>query len=273
VNACLLAQSLPVIVINYADRERYLHCLTESNKGDLSALVEFMIDCFDQQIGDLADPPASPFEKLVEAVVTRASIHVDVDPIVAVLEEAGVVDADDPLTAIMKAKVVERQRTVEADYEAWKQSVLTIPAELRAVVEAFNANDVYTRVGYRMKCQIYDLLTLEKYVDIASGRNASRTWFVGLEMVGPASREKAMWFFNAASWVLRQESRASRVSLAISRFDGTRYMRLDTEPISLREIGYRQETLLFVLREKKVEEGSIRKALQGFLADIIRSYL
>lgn len=38
-NAYLLTQGLPVVVINYADRERYLHCLAESNKGDLSALV------------------------------------------------------------------------------------------------------------------------------------------------------------------------------------------------------------------------------------------
>jgi hypothetical protein len=272
-NACLLAQGLPVVVINYADRERYLHCLAESNKGDLSALIDFMIDCFDQQVTDLAVPPSSNLEIAVATVETPAVTLIESDPIAAVLEEAGVVEADDPLSAVMKTKVVEFQKTIEAEYEAWKQSVLTIPAELGAVVEAFNANGVYAKVGYRMKCQVFDLLTLEKYIDIASGKTASRTWFVGLEMLGPASKEKAMWFFNPASWILKRDGKASKVSLAVSRFDGTRYVRLDAEPINLREIGYKQGALLFVSRDRKVEEGSVRRALQSFLADVIKSYL
>ena len=49
-NAWLLAQGLPVVIVNYADRERYLHCLSESNKGDLSSMVEFFIECFEQQL-------------------------------------------------------------------------------------------------------------------------------------------------------------------------------------------------------------------------------
>src|SRR5262249_34854732 len=53
-NASLLAQGLPVIVVNYADRERYLHCLSESNKGDLSPAVEFFIECLGQQLEDFA---------------------------------------------------------------------------------------------------------------------------------------------------------------------------------------------------------------------------
>jgi len=45
-NAYLLSQGLPVLVVNYADRERYLQCLAEANGGELSALLEFMIECF-----------------------------------------------------------------------------------------------------------------------------------------------------------------------------------------------------------------------------------
>src|SRR5947208_16146324 len=48
-NSYLVSQDLPVVVVNYADRERYLHCLKESNKGDLTALVDFIVDCFEQQ--------------------------------------------------------------------------------------------------------------------------------------------------------------------------------------------------------------------------------
>lgn len=273
-NAYLLSEDLPVIVINYADRERYLHCLKESNKGDLTPLVEFMIDCFEQQLAELTAPavPTTVAEPQ-ETVAPSENAVPDVNPIVAVLEEVGVGEADDPLAAIMKSKVVEQQRNVESEYEAWKQSVLTIPAELRAVVESFNTNEVYMRAGYQMRCHVYDLLPIEKYWDISSGKSVTKTWFIGLDMVGPRSKEKVLWFFNGASWLLKQNAQASRVSLAISRFDGTRFARLNTEPIGLREIGYRQGALLFVSREKRVEDGSVRKVLQGFLADIIKSYL
>lgn len=272
-NAYLLSQGLPVLVINYADRERYLHCLAESNKGDLSPLLEFMIDCFEQQLEDLVAPSSPLVENVTVDVTEPATQVVEVDPIVSVLENIGVGEADDPLTAIMKTKVVERQKTIEAEYDAWKQSVLTIPAELRALVESFNANEVYGRAGYHMRCETFDLLTLDKYVDIARFKSVSKTWFVGLELVGPSSREKVMWFFTGASWILKQDTKVSRVSLAVSRFDGTRYLRLTSEPISLREIGYRQGALLFVSRDRKIEDGSARKALQTFLADIIKSYL
>ena len=272
-NACLLTRGLPVVVINYADKERYLHCLSESNKGDLSALIEFMVDCFDQQLATLLAPPSPPLEEAPEVVTIPARALVEIDPIGAVLEEAGVVEPDDPLTAIMKTKVVERQRTIEAEYDAWRQSVLTIPAELRAVVESFNGTEAYIRVGYRIRCQVFDLLTLEQYVNIANGRPVSRTWFVGLELFGPTAREKAMLFFNSASPSLRHDVKASRVSLALSRFDGASYVRLNAEPISLREIGYREGSLLFVNRDKGIEDGSVRKLMQNLLADIIKSYL
>jgi Fic family protein/molecular chaperone DnaK (HSP70) len=272
-NAHFLAQDLPAVVINYADRERYLQCLAESNRGDLSPLLELVIECFEQQLADLVAPSDALDEVANTAGPPQPSPAIEADPIATALVDAGVMEADDPLTAIMSTKVAEQQKTIEAEYEAWKQSVLTIPAELRAVVESFNTNDAYDQAGYHLRCQVYDLLTLEKYVDITRGKSVSKTWFIGLDIFGPNAREKVLWFFNGASAVLRRDMKASRVSLAISRFDGGRYARLNSEPINLREVGYRQGALLFVSRDMKVEEGSIRTLLKRFLADIITSYL
>jgi hypothetical protein len=273
-NAYLLSQDLPVIVINYADRERYLHCLKESNKGDLSSLVEFMVDCFEQQLEDLTAPAVvEPAPEPAEAAPASDKVAAAMGPIVTALEEVGISESDDPLATIMRSKVVEQQNKVEAEYEAWKQSVLTIPAELGAVVESFNANEAYARAGFQMRCHVYDLLPIEKYMDITNGRAVTKTWFIGLDIFGPQSRERVLWFFTNASWTVKQDKQSSRVSLGISRFDGNRFIRLGSEPISLREIGYRLGTLLFVSRERKVTEGSARKVLQGFLADVIKSYV
>jgi len=232
-----------------------------------------MIECFEQQLAELAGPPTAAVEKNAEASILPPAAPVEMGPIADVLVDVGVADADDPLTAIMKSKVVERAKTSEAEYEAWKQSVLTIPAELRAVCESFNAEEAYDRAGYRLRWQTYDVLTLEKYIDIARGRSVSKTWFVGMEIIGPNARERVLLFFNHAGMSLRQDMGASRVSLAISRFDGARYNRLSSEPIHLREIGYRQGVLLSVFRDKKVEEGNARRILLSLLADIVKSYL
>jgi hypothetical protein len=273
-NAYLLSQDLPVVVINYADRERYLHCLKESNKGDLSSLIEFIIDCFEQQLDDLTAPV--PAERAPEPSAESPApdkVAAEMGPIITALEEVGIVESDDPLATIMRSKVVEQQKKVEAEYEAWKQSVLTIPAELKTVVESFNANELYARAGFQMRFHVYDLLPIEKYNEISNGRSATRTWFIGLDILGPESRAKILWFFNNASWTMKQDKQSSRVSLGISRFDGNRFVRLTSEPISLREIGYRQGTLLFVSRDRTIAEGGVRKMLQGFLADVIKSYI
>ncbi len=277
-NAYLLSQDLPVIVVNYADKERYLQCLSESNKGDLSPLLEFMIECFEQQFEELLAPVDSPevsaeSENVTVAAVGSPAQAVKVDPIATVLAEAGVAEVDDPLTMIMKTKVVERQKTIEAEYQAWKQSFLTVPAEFRAIIESFNANHAYDAAGYHMRCQTYDFLTLDKYVEIVQGKTVSKTWFVGLEIFGPGAREKLLCFFSGASRLLRQDIKASGVAVLISRYDGSRYNRLSSEPIGLREIGYREGELIFVSKDRKIEQGNARTILQAFLADAIKSYL
>jgi hypothetical protein len=105
-----------------------------------------------------------------------------------------------------------------------------------------------------MKFREYDLLTFEKYDDISKGKGSTKTWFVGLEISDPVRErgvlEKSITVLYCASWMIMQEPRSSKVSLIVSRFDGSRYQRLDSEPIGLREIGYQDGKLLFLSREE-----------------------
>jgi hypothetical protein len=258
-------------VVNYADREQYLQCLAESNKGDLSPLIDYMMLCIEQQLQELVTP-VEP-SQILKTPISPEPNHVESDPIVAVLQEIGAIEPEDPLAAVMKTKVTERQRIIETEYEAWRSSILTIPSEFKAIVDEFNSNDAYLRAGYSMCCQTYDVLTLEKYIDVAIGRNVPRTWFVGVELCGPLATEKTMLFFDAASPIMRRDGKASGVSVRVGRFDGTGYVPLDAEPITLREVGYRQGTILFLSRMQMIEEGAARMMLKAFLADVIKSYL
>jgi hypothetical protein len=244
-NACLLAQGLPVVIVNYADRERYLDCLCESNKGDLSSMVEFFLECFEQQLEDLtAEVTTTPrTDALPDATVAAPSPlpEFETDEIDQAIQEVITTEVDGPLTTVMREKVLEQEKIGQADYDAWKQSFLTISAELKALVESFSGNYKYIQLGFKIKFREYDLLTFEKYADISKGKGSTKTWFVGLEISGPRSRERVLeqvlLFFTRASWMIMQEPRASKVSLIVSRFDGSRYQRLDSEPIGPREIG------------------------------------
>src|SRR3984957_2566224 len=184
-NAVLFSCGLPVIVVNYADRERYLDCLNDSNRGDISALIEFVLECFHEQLAEFETVSENSSDDLTTkpSMTIGAGKELD-DPIVAVLEEAGVTEAEDLLAVVMKTKVLERQKAMEAEYEAWKQSMLILPAELLMIVDEFNSSEGYRQAGYSMRVQKFDVLTLDKYTEMARGKRVARTWFVSVEITG-----------------------------------------------------------------------------------------
>lgn len=285
-NACLLNQGLPVIVVNYADRGRYLDCLGESNTGNLSPLIDFVIECFEQQLNDFTIPINSadtPTDMLPAATQTLPEPETGVitqemgvagntdDAISRAIQEVSTLPLDDSLAAVMKKKVHELAQVRVAEYRAWQQSFLTVLAELKAVVEAFNAE--YKQQGFQIYVKEYDLLTFEKYDDICNGRGATRTWFLGLELISPRCRERLLLFFNRGDWKITQDPKASKVSLVVSRFYGARYQRLKAEPIGLREIGYRDGELIFLYPDAISKAASVREVLTKFLSEVIESYL
>jgi hypothetical protein len=237
-------------------------------------MVEFFIDFFQEQLTEFSAVPVLA-ETEVDATVAAPPLPLDstTDVIDQAMREIGPTSLEGPLAAVMKEKIRRYQQVRLVEYDAWKQSFLTVLAELKAIVQFFNSNTDYTRAGYGMNLRDYDVLALEKYEDITTGRRASKTWFVGLEILGPGSRERLLFFFNRASRSIAQDPKASRVSLAISRFDGNRYERLSSEPLTLREIGYRDGELLFFSKDAVLTSSNVRETLESLLKEVIESYL
>jgi hypothetical protein len=185
-NAVRLSFGLPVLVINYADRKRYLDGLQVSNSGDLSQLIEFTIECLSEQLDTLqVGSEISADELTVKPSAVEPIGQTSEDELSAVLTAAGAPELDDPLIAILRAKTQERQRAVIAEFEAWRQNMLVIPAELKAIADEVNG----TKVGFAVRWQSYDVLTFEKYMDMISGKRVARTWFVTLDVGGSQSRQ------------------------------------------------------------------------------------
>ena len=278
-NACLLVYQLPVIIVNFADRERYLYCLNESNKGDLSSMVVFFAECFEQQLDDfnsnnlLAESLGEGEPKDVSPTTLPIVAGIKVDTIARAIQEVQPSVFDNPLVTVMRQKLLEQEKIKQAEYEAWKQSILTIPAEFGAIIESFNNDDISKQARFKIRLHQYDLLTPEKYDDISLGKGVSKTWFLILELYGPHSREKILFFFHRATKKIADEVKASKVGLIASRFDGEQFQRLDSDPISLREIGYNDGELIFYSNDGSISRGNVRETLMLFLAEIIKSYV
>jgi Fic family protein len=292
-NSMLLARGMPLIVINFDERERYMDALVAADKGGLSPFLELVLECFDLSLAQCIDQHRSPQEVTKpdseEANLgTSSSILGDgqnspIDSAVRAIQaaespltqpisdqnfqELGSASNEDFLGTVMEEKL----RADQAQYEAWTQAFESMAKQAEALTAEFNRK--YSHVAFSASSRRYDMLTREKYDLLAAAERAPRTWFFSLEVWSASSRARLMFFFQRASGVAHRITGLSPVSLAISRYDGEGYHRLSAEPIWLREIAYAQGTLLPVGRDDTNRNLKIAKALELTLAETIKAYL
>jgi Fic family protein len=124
-NAILIANDLPCIIVNYADRERYLNALSSSNKGELSYLLELMIECFNESIDEiktkqLNESKTGIIDK-VEQVAEEEAIHI----------EAKLLEIPDVLKSVMAIKINEINHLKEIGYKIWYTNYGTFKQDIR----------------------------------------------------------------------------------------------------------------------------------------------
>ncbi len=267
-NAILLAGGLPVVIINFDDKQRYLDALSESNHGDISALVVFVSECFRAQLDELRTQPV-----MTEEIIPTTTLPEGADPIAEALKEIGVEFVDDPLQLIMNQRLKELAEMKEAQYGSWKQAFSTLLSEMRSICEGFNCNSKFRNEGFRIDLMEYDMLSSDKYLDILANKKVSRTWFFGLAVLGPSSYVKALFFFEHLPVHFGDMPEINKVMLTLVRFNGATYDRLTSEPITLRGVAYSNGQLVFLGRNSIIEKDTPRHALTVLLADLITAYV
>jgi hypothetical protein len=170
---------------------------------------------------------------------------------------------------VMRSKIDSIKMLKQLNYEAWKQSYTGLQSEAISIIEEFNAR--YYTNGFSVKAADFGMIPFEKYIDIEDGKKFTRTWFLGLEVTGPNSKERFLFFFNRTSDTFPKEY--NRVSLTVARYDGSAYQRITSEPISLREIIYKEGELIGLCSEGSEEQRNMRKMIRNLLAEIISSYM
>lgn len=275
-NAILLAHDLPVLVVNYSDKQQYLDALERSNRGNLSPLIDFLMEAFRNSMEDLQS------ESFCEDIDYRIPDEVELsepavetavqDPIHTALQEIGVEsggEEQDPLSFVMKSRIEEFRKLKEIRYEAWNHSFAGLRLELKSIVEEFNTK--YGFIDYKIRLMEFDILPFEKYLDIEEGKKFTKTWFLGIEISSNSSTERLLFFFNRSTGLLPLN--ASKVSLMLARYDGTSYQKLTTEPIDLHEVGYVDGDLAFAYADGTLTKGNLPFVLKKVLAQLIESYM
>ena len=278
-NSLLMVNNLPPVIINYADKQRYLSNLSECNKGDISNLVDFMIECFNESLAELGNEflaiekigALEAAHKILEAVYPVE--EVSSDPILEAIQETGKLVPIDLLSKVMQAKVEKYNKLSEANYEAWQSNFRVMQSELIAIAEEFNSNEIYQKIGCRMKVNVYDIISFDKFLDIILGNKVSKTWFMSVEIITPDLREKLLFFFSRYLKEKWQKNISIPISLVATRYDGSSYRILHSEPISLRETIYSDGQLLFLCAGGRVIEGNVYETLRNMLAEVIETYL
>ena len=130
-NAILLNESLPAIIVNYADKNRYISALEESDKGNIDTLVRFFVECLDEEITYLTKKqvdgdngfksiPDNREEDTDQGVIEKAIAEVS-------LKDVSLRDVEDPLAAVLEKKGEARLQEEMTRYPCWNWRLMVRP--------------------------------------------------------------------------------------------------------------------------------------------------
>ena len=267
-NAILLDSTLPPIIINFQDKQRYLDCLEESNGGDISPTAELISESLDSSLERIS---------IVGKSISAERVA-QPGPAVAIAHPPS-----EKLGEVIRKKISAIPANREARYQAWVSAFDTFRKEVEAccmgVSEAFKQERVVIRH------RSFDSLAMEKYESLLRGHKVPRTWLMGIEIRLYDKTEKFVFFFRSMSERFRKATLAKHlekgnpplgVTVAVSRWVDGFYLQLVNEPVRLREIGYLNGNWLFlrqgVNHDSEIIEAPIKQIFDDFLTESIEAF-
>jgi hypothetical protein len=269
-NAILRDGGLPPSIINFQDKERYLDCLAESNRGDLSAMVTLIAETVEAGLDLLG---VSEEHAIEDPMMDQ--------PPLPVVEAR---PSSQRLAEIMRKRIARLSADRQTRYDAWRAGFEAFREELGS--RCFSFNGLYANTAYRISYVAYDTLSFEKYESLLRGTRTPRTWLLGIELRSELHRERFVFFFQALSDHFRRTAEKSTfaksvpptdVTLTVSRWSDGMFHRLHEEPVKLREVAYFEGQLLFLVSDGSgslsVASLPAAEAVDDFLADAVDTFL
>lgn len=239
-NAILLLNDLPIIVINYAEKQRYFDAIIHANTGDISELVDLWIECFSQEIDLMVKDVFIDIETNTDKLEKKTNSPASV----------GIVGRGKKFTSIIQNKTSQLEMLKEKTFESWSSSYDELLKNIEYYANEFNSNDEIKKIGYNIKLIKYDQLTFEKYLELESGKSTPKTWYFRIDISRANKYEKIMFFFQKASQFVQSQTNANKVSLGVARYDGKQFRRVIHEPINLHELFFKNDQILGFVKQQ-----------------------
>lgn len=281
-NAILLAHKLPVLLINFDDRIRYLESLEAANgKNDISLFVELILECFDASIVELEkikknkdnESTASNRNEDLEKengdmVVDEISVEKNTSTI---LEKNGNVHEDDPLEKLMSSITIPEESSHEKNlFDAWVNGFNLLAAEIHHIIEECNSQ--YSKKGFLITFKRYDTPSFEGYLDIVKEKKISKTWFGKIVVSNKKQSEEIVLLFDKSDCELLDKYENAKLVLHLKRSYNNSVIDFSNAPINVDEIAYSDGQILFVQDNKSLVYGEIKKNLRCIISKVIENY-
>jgi molecular chaperone DnaK (HSP70)/Fic family protein len=269
-NAILLDASLPPIIINFQDKQRYLDCLEASNSGDISPTVELISESMESALERIESVGKTVILNPIPEATSAAEVKIVHPP-------------SEKLGDVIRRKISAIPANKEARYQAWVSAFDTFRKEVEACCLGVSEEFKQYRVVIRYRS--YDSLAMEKYESLLRGQRVPRTWLMGIEIRLYDKSEKFVFFFRSMSDRFRKAILARHlekgnpplgVTLAVSRWVDGFYMQLVNEPVRLREIGYLNGAWFFLQqgteRDSEIIQAPIKQIFDDFLVESVEAF-
>jgi len=159
-DAILIKNQCPPMLIRSDDRERYLEALSCSNQGSLSQLVHLFSELLDVSIDNFLHSMTTP---------TQDHTPSRIDDMAKVLLEA-----DDPLEFILSRYEEQRRSNAENVYQDWAL------AHQKLLDEVGNIGQSYESFDLSFELKDYTLPSVETFSDVYNRGQSVRDWWFGI---------------------------------------------------------------------------------------------
>ncbi len=268
-NAILMEDGLPAVIIAHSDKARYLDALASSNKGDISDFCVLIAESLESSLATLG----------------QQNDGEDVGDIFGVEEKpvVGWVPSEE-LAAIMKSRIDKAPLLRRDRYEAWAAAFESLREEFQVTCSGFN--ETYSETLYHANLTKFDKLPFEKWEELLRNKKVPRTWSLGMQIGYDLTSEQFIFWYRHMSPEFQHICKESHsdaavppaeVSLTVSRKIEGAFQPLMDEPIRLRELAYVGGRWMAMVCGKnnnlEAQIVSIPEVSETFLRDAINAFL
>ncbi len=260
-NALLWKCGLPGIIVNYYEKERYLVALESSNKGDLSPLLVFFSECLRSEIETFKSTRIDLIHHNISPQVEQPKY----ENVTVSLELKHLKDS------VKRAKN-RYLESIDFNFKEWEKTFSDFLICFEEMINIFNNLDDAKDIGLNISIRNYDMIDMDKYIELCQGKSVSQTWFFTFFIHNKEKTEKFLFFFVTTGHYYLTIKNISKVGIVLFKDDGFKFRKILHEPISITEVYLIKDKFIAANSHKDTKIYECQELVETILSDIVREY-